>query len=195
MNVHARGSLMNFRSAGLAFIASSMLMLTNCGGSGTSKTYPNATITIAPQITSLPVSGTQTFTATVTNGPSNPTILWSIYGSADPANVGSFSTGGNGTTVSYTAPAAPPVYSENTQSGPTNYHGSGSSTGSQGIATVEASVVVGGSWASPSADVNFAITGPMNTGIAPTTAPLQLGKLLSFLDTASARPTTILYGR
>lgn len=174
---------MNFRSSGLAFIASSTIMLANCGGSGTANTYRNLTITVTPEITSLPVSGTQTFTATVTNGPSNPTILWSIYGSADPANVGSFSTGQemtNGTTVTYTAPAAPPVYSENTPSGPANYHGSGSSTGSEGIATVEASVVVPGSWAFPSADVNFTITGPMSTGIAPASASLQLGKFLSF---------------
>src|SRR5215472_1663992 len=97
----------------------------------------------------------------------------------------------SGRTITYVAPAAPPVYSENTPSGLANYHGSGSGMGSQGIA----SVVVPGTGAMPSADANFAITGSMSTGIAPTTASLQLGKLLSFTDIASAQPTTISPGR
>src|SRR5215472_12325629 len=100
----------------------------------------------------------------------------------------------SGRTITYVAPAAPPVYSENTPSGLTNYHGSGSGMGSQGIASVEASVVVPGTGAMPRAGANFAIAGPMSTGIAPTTASHQLGKLLSFTDVASAQPTTISPG-
>src|SRR5438477_3243100 len=108
--------LIAFRSVFSVLIASSTLMLTNCGGSSSPASYPNATIAISPQITSLAVNGTQTFTATVTNGPPNPVITWQIYGSAVG---GSFSGGqslASGNTVTYTAPATPPVYFDTTGS-------------------------------------------------------------------------------
>jgi len=171
--------LIAFRSVFSVLIASSTLMLTNCGGSSSPASYPNATIAISPQITSLAVNGTQTFTATVTNGPANPVITWSIYG----ATLGGSFSGGqfvaSGITVTYTAPATPPVYSENTVGGSTNYHSSGSGTGDEGITSITAGAA-GGTGTSSSASASFAVTGPVSTGIAPTTATVQLSKLQSF---------------
>ena len=48
------------------------LVLTSCGSR---YSYQNVTVTISPQITSIPVNGTQVFTTTTTNAPNVPIFL------------------------------------------------------------------------------------------------------------------------
>lgn len=162
---------MNFRRLLLALTSSSTLLFTNCGGGTT--TPPIATITITPQITSLAVGGTQTFTATVT-GTSAKSVLWGINGWGTGI-AGSFSASGNGigsgATVTYNAPATPPVYTQTTGNGTTNQPWA-----SQGTIGISASVVSGTGFAD--ASVGFAITGPTSVGISPATTSVQLGKLV-----------------
>src|SRR5215469_7116435 len=163
----SQGSVrLNSRRCVLAFISSLTLLLTNCGGSPSLHTSPNATITISPQITSLAINGTQTFTATVT-GASPSLVFWT----------GPF-TGGveNGPTVTYTAPATPPIY---TGSG-TTYTGSGTTTlgdwGYQGTVSITANVPTTTGYATATA--SFPIIGPTSVGMLPTTTSVQLGKLV-----------------
>jgi hypothetical protein len=131
-------------------------------------------------MSSLDVNGIQTFTATVT-GTSANNVSWQIYG-GDPTLVGSFANGrtlGNGATVTYTAPPTPPVYVENTVGDGSFYHGSGSSTGDEGIISITA-YIIGATGANASVAVNFPITGPLSTGILPASPSLQLGKFVTF---------------
>jgi hypothetical protein len=154
---------MNFPSAVFVLTASTLL-LTNCGGSaGPQYSYQNVTITVTPQITSLPINGSQTFTATVTNAPPDQ-ISWLLAGGSPIA--GNFSTGNgwqvSGTSVTYTAPSAPPIINPN----------------DAGVVHIYASVPnapPGGAWTSAQASVNIAILGPVSVGISPATASLQLG--------------------
>jgi hypothetical protein len=161
---------MNFRRPFLAIISASTLLLTNCGGPGAPTSVfanpKNITITISPQITSLPSNGTQSFTATVTNG-SATNVSWDI---AIGENVGAFSNGhvfGTGPTVTYTAPATPPIYTETSGDG-TFY----TAPGGQGAITISAS-------AFPAAtSATFAILGPTSVGIQSEYPSVQLGKLV-----------------
>ena len=89
------------------------LFLTGCGG-GSSMTGTNTsatTITVSPEIASIPVNGTQLFSAT-TNAPSN-TIVWSIVYPAPQgvAEAGTLTLQSSPATVLYTAPPTPPVLS------------------------------------------------------------------------------------
>jgi hypothetical protein len=91
----------------------STLFLASCGGgsSGTPSTPSGTTLTVSPQLASIPVNGTQLFTAT-TNAPSN-TIVWSLpYPTGQGlADVGKLTAQSSPTTVLYTAPPAPPMIS------------------------------------------------------------------------------------
>jgi len=79
------------------------------GGGGAPQTYPSAAISISPQVAAIPVNGTQTFTATVTNDSYTP--QWTIMGSAADSPVGTLTPqSGTGSTITYTAPAVPPLY-------------------------------------------------------------------------------------
>jgi hypothetical protein len=166
---------MNFRRYVLPFISSSTLLLVDCFGVAHSTPVSSASITISPKITSLPVNGTQAFTATVT-GLSAESVFWEITGWGLGV-AGSFSGTGNGlgsgATVTYNAPATPPVYSETTGSG-TTYQ----SSGGQGEITITATV--GNEVVSANTSVTFPITGPMSVGILPATATVQLGKFVNF---------------
>jgi hypothetical protein len=86
-------------------------LLAGCGGgsSGTPVNSSSATITVSPRLTSIPVNGTQLFTAT-TNAPAN-TVVWSLpYPTGQGvADVGTLTAQSTPTTVLYTAPSAPPM--------------------------------------------------------------------------------------
>src|SRR5207245_9823872 len=73
------------------------------GGGG-----PAISVAVVPSTASLLTSGTQDFTATVSNDPSNGGVTWSITGcSGGPAACGSLSNV-TSTTATYTAPASVP---------------------------------------------------------------------------------------
>jgi hypothetical protein len=159
---------MNFPRLSLVLFASSTL-LTNCGTVGPP---PIATITINPQITSLAVNGTQTFTATVT-GASSKNVVWQLHGEGsgiDGSFSGSQPSTVTGSTVTYNAPATPPIYSEATVGAV------GALWSGQGTTAISASIPSGDGFAD--ASVGLAITGPTSVGITPETTSVQLGKLV-----------------
>jgi hypothetical protein len=135
----------------------SLLALTNCGSSGSAFSYQNITLSVTPQITSVPVNGTVTFSSTTTNAPNTP--IWTLYSFAY-ANLGS-PTNYTGPTYVYTAPAAPPVYSS-----PGTYV--------NGTVTLQA-VVFGGNFTGITSTQTFVITAPsVTTAITPSTATVPL---------------------
>jgi hypothetical protein len=161
------------RSVAIALTASCALVLSSCGGGGSagggnSYSYQNIMVTITPQISSLAVSGTQTFTASVTNAA--PLFTWLSFGSA--GNISQQQNSGNQSMITFTAPSAPPVYSQTDAGG--NVHYNDSTT--QGIVVLTAEVPNGvGSFTNVSGTVQFPIIGTVSAGIAPTTASVKIG--------------------
>lgn len=164
---------MKLRSFYRVFLVSSTLILTSCGGAHYS--YQNVTVSLSPQIASIPVNSTQVFTTTTTNAPNVP--LFDINGSlvntpGGPA--GSFTPGPNNAegSTTYNSPATPPIYTA-TQI---------ASGFVQGSVTVTAHVFNNPnnvlSWTGTS--VTFVITGPISAGISPTTASVKLGTTQQF---------------
>ncbi len=155
---------------------SSALLLVSCGG-GTFYSYQNVTVAVSPRIATIPVNGTQTFTATVTNAPPAPT--WSVlFGggvpSTDSGYSGSFVTATEtSTTGVYTAPASPPIYTTVPFTDQ-----------SQGTVTVLATVIASpdsvpfGRTASDS--VSFLVIGPVSVRVSPATASVPLGATVQF---------------
>jgi hypothetical protein len=91
------------------FPLASTLFLVGCFGNGpvlSAGNFTPTTLTVSPQITSLPVNGTQTFTAT-TNASA---VTWVMV---DPGpgniNVGTLTAQSNQMSVLYTAPPTPPL--------------------------------------------------------------------------------------
>lgn len=154
-------------------VLAAALSLTGCGGHGGATSSGPTTITVSPQPASVPANGTVTFTATATDAGSGP--IWFLdpggQGGAPGTNIGTLNSNG-GTTATYTAPPAPPVF------GP---GGQGDST-VQGVVKVVAGVLgPGGNLNGPTATVTFAITTPeVTTGITPATATVALGATVEF---------------
>jgi hypothetical protein len=152
------------RPLALAILCSATL-LSSCGGGGAAFNYPqNVSISMSPSITSLAVSGTQQFTATVVNYTATPTF--NVQTSVVP-------TGTITQTGLYTAPAAPPAI---------NY---GGSAGPQAVVTVNASVAYPSPTqffgASATTSQTFVITAPTVTaGFITTTATVPLGGTFKF---------------
>ncbi len=148
------------------------LILTGCIGnlnpSGPSSPVSPApaTVSISPQNPSVPINGSITFTATVTNSNSPPT--WQILSIPTSGSAGTLSNT-SGYTVTYTAPPTTPLYGP---SGVTDY-----SSQSTIVITAMPSTNFGGSY--PETEVS--ITAPsVSTGIAPTTASVHLGSTVQF---------------
>ncbi len=145
----------------------------SCGGggsagSGSGYSYQNITVTITPQISSLPVSQTQSFSATVANAP--PTFSWQTFGSA--GTISQQTTSMNTSTITFTAPSSPPVYSTKDVAGDVSYNDSTT----QGIIVLSAGVPAGpNTFNDVSSTVKFPIIGTVSAGIAPTTASVKLG--------------------
>jgi hypothetical protein len=141
----------------------SLLAATSCGSSGPVSLFgdPNITISVAPQIASVPVNGTVTFTSTVANTSSTPG--WYLNGTFGVA--GSLSTYG-GTTTVYTAPPAPPIYND----------------GIDVNGTVTLTADVAETFISDAtATQTFVITAPsVTTGITPLTATVPLNGTAQF---------------
>src|SRR5437879_12400226 len=92
------------------FVALSLFLLAACGSDSTAPGggRPAVLVSVFPSTASLLTSGSQDFTATVTNDPSNSGVTWSITGcSAGPAACGSLSNV-TSTTATYTAPPTVP---------------------------------------------------------------------------------------
>lgn len=146
---------MNYRSYVLALISSSTLLLANCGSRP--YTSADATIAISPQISSLAINTSQTFTATVT-GASPSLVSW----------------GGGvialGPTVTYTAPATPPIYPDGPGTNDTPWS-------DQGTVTIVANLPAP-NWGEFISTLRFAIIGPTSVGMTPATTSVQLGKLV-----------------
>ena len=154
----------------LAMIAtSSTFLLTKCGG-GPQYSYHDVTITISPQVISIPVNGTQSFTATVTNA--QPLAVWLVTGSGISSPVGSFATATtDAPTGTYTAPAAPPIYSATQVA----------SGAVQGSVTLSASTNNSpGGVTFVSTSTTFVITGPISVSLSPATTSLHVGSTQQF---------------
>ncbi len=168
-------------SIALAVIAiSSNLFITSCGGHSSPYSYVNVGVSIAPQITSIPVNGTQTFTATVTNAA--PYVVWGVMGSQNSSPVGTFTTATtDAPTGTYTAPAAPPTYSAaQLAAGAVQ----GSVTLSAGVTTTP------GSFNLTTTTLTFVIAGPISVSLSPTTASLHVGGTQQFTGSAVGSTNT-----
>jgi hypothetical protein len=155
-----------------AFLSALAIILCgSCGGGGSSapKTYPNAAISISPQTVSIPVNDTQTFTANVANDSYTPT--WLLKGSDVSSSTGAINTT-SGPTITYTAPAAPPLYgSVATSAGVV-----------QGTVTILAEVTTNPANFSDlvNTQITFVITGPISVGVSPATASVHVGGTQQF---------------
>jgi hypothetical protein len=163
---------MKLRSRLLSILTiSSTFALTNCGGGGPSYSYQNVTISVAPQPASVPVNGTQTFTATVMNAP--PLVSWLVPVSQVPSvSVGTVTNSiTNSTTTTYTAPAVPPIYTAAEVA-------NGSVQGS--VTLLAQANNVQGSLSVVTATTTFTITGPISVSISPMTASLHVNGTQQF---------------
>lgn len=146
---------------------SSFAALTSCGGSGSSSqySYQNVNFSVSPQVTSIPVNSTVTFTATTTNEPNVP--QWVLVGYLY-ANLGSPSVALATPTFVYTAPPTPPIYTDE-EPGLTP----------QGSVTLTASINDGASFNDLVSTQTFVITAPsISVGITPATATVPLNGTL-----------------
>ncbi len=163
---------MKLRSRILSILAiSSIFALTSCGGGGPSYSYQNVTISVAPQPASVPVNGTQTFTATVTNAP--PLAVWTVQGTQVPSvSVGTVTNSmTDSTTTTYTAPAVPPLYTAAEVA-------NGSVQGS--VTLLAEANSVQGSFIFVTATTTFVITGPISVGLSPMTASVHVAGTQQF---------------
>ena len=144
----------------------SVLFLTACGSSGSGFSYQNVIVTVTPQIASVPVNGTVTFTSSTSNAPNDPE--WTLLGGLGTASLGSLS-GACGSTCVYTAPASPPIYPASL-----------SSSEASGTVTLWACSPGGGLFG-VCAVQTFTITAPtVTTGIIPLTAAVPLSGTAQF---------------
>lgn len=136
-------------------------LLLSCGGGGRPFTPPTYTLAVSPQPATAGVGTTVTFTAT-TNAPSVSWVLVSTSGTSvsPPTDAGSPNSQLSGSTFVYTAPASPPVYSDNIKTA--------------GTVTVRAMAVT------TTVDTTFTITAPaITTGFyTPSSTSVSLGSTL-----------------
>jgi hypothetical protein len=158
---------MKLRSTIIATAAvSTSLALLSCGG-GPNFSYQNVRVTITPEIKSIPVNATQIFNTSTVNAPNVP--LWSINGNYTSGLVtgGSFnSSTENPSSATFTAPTAPPIYTD----------AQVSAGAVQGSVRLSAGVSVNPN-SSPDLIVtseSFVIIGPISVGISPPMSSVQL---------------------
>jgi len=131
-------------------------------------------VTIAPRPASIPAGTSAIFTGTVSNNVSLP--QWSILDASDSANPGTLTAiSGSPTSILYTAPSSPPIYTV-TPTGVT-----------QGTVTLDASVADPAGTSSPiSTDaVTFVVTTPFVTvNLTPLAANVPLAGTQQFFGYA-----------
>jgi hypothetical protein len=162
-------SLSTFRSAAAIL---STLSLTSCGGGlqTLASSGQNATISISSSLASVPANGSVVLTAATTGTTNTP--VWTISTTLLDTTPGTLSSN-SGTTVTYTAPATPPLYNVTAQNG----------SGVQGIIVITANVTQG--FGGASAQVTLPITAAsVTTGISPATASMALGATMEFFGYA-----------
>jgi hypothetical protein len=147
---------------------SGVFYLTNCMGRGTTNNPGEpTTISMSPLPTSVAAGATVTFTAVTTNA-NGLSPVWTLEVPGGGSPVGSMGTlsAETGTTVTYTAPSTPPIYT--------------GSIGSQGTVVVEAAVDENTSGCNEAyATASFVITAPTVTvGLSPATALLAVGLMI-----------------
>ncbi len=156
----------------LAGVCAGCLSLVSCGG--TSYSYQNVTVTISPQISTINVGATQTFTTVTSNAPNYP-VFYVYPQQGAVAGTLTFQTGG--ATATYTAPATPPIYTAaQVQMGAV-----------QGQAGIEAFVSNSTTqlFSDAEAHETFTVLAPSITaGIQPTTASVARGGTYSFMGYA-----------
>jgi hypothetical protein len=130
-------------------------------------------VAIAPRPASIPVGGTMVFTGTVSNNLSLP--QWSILDSTYAGNVGTLTPiAGSATTILYTAPPNPPIYS--TSVGIT-----------QGTVTLTATTTAPSGTSIPVVgdSISFTITAPsVSVDLIPPTASVALNSTQQFFGYA-----------
>ena len=148
------------------------MILTGCAVNSSPSASPSsaspekATVTISPQNSAVPIGGSITLTATVTNSNSPPT--WQIVSSPTTGSAGTLSST-VGYTVTYTAPLTTPIYGP---LGITDY-------GAQSEIAITATPST--NFAGESAVTEISITAPsITTAIAPATADVHLGSTVQF---------------
>lgn len=164
------------RSVAITLSASCVLVLAGCGAggsaSGSNYSYQNITVTLTPQISSLAAGQAQSFSATVANAP--PTFSWQTFGTV--GTISQQTTSSNTSTVTFTAPSSPPVYSQKNVAGDVSYNDSTT----QGIIVLSVGVPAGlNTFSQVTATEKFPVTGTVSAGIAPTTASVKLGATLT----------------
>jgi hypothetical protein len=130
-------------------------------------------VNIAPRPGYIPAGTSVVFTGTVSNNLSVP--QWSLLDAAQANNPGTLTPSGSTTSIVYTAPATPPLYSQ-TATGIT-----------QGTVTLDVSVSDPAGTSSPvsSDSVTFVITTPyVSLSLTPLTASVPLGGTQQFFGYA-----------
>jgi hypothetical protein len=174
---------MEFKSSAIA-ITCSALALTSCL-EFTHFSGPNATIVIQPQIKSIPVGTTQTFTAETKNAVSVP--IWSINGnftSGLQTTGGTFvSASSDPASMSYTAPGVPPVYTDaQIRAGAI-----------QGSVSLSAAIIIGQySFDQVIATETFVVLGPVSVGLSPPDVSVSLGGTQQFTGSVVGSLNTAL---
>jgi hypothetical protein len=176
---------MKFRSSALAIATvCSSLALTSCF-EVTHLSGPNATVAIQPQIQSISVGATQTFTTITKNAPNIP--QWSVEGNSTsglPTVGGTFvSSSSDPASISYTAPAVPPIYTE-AQINAGAVHGS---------VRLAAGIIIGQySYDQIVATETFVILGPVSVGLSPPDVTVNIGKTQQFAAYVVGSLNTVL---
>src|SRR5689334_23123692 len=92
-----------------SLIGASLFLLAACGSDSTAPSAPPAvSVSVVPATASLLTSGSQDFTATVTNDPSNSGVTWSITGCGGGASACGSLSNVTTTQATYTAPSTVP---------------------------------------------------------------------------------------
>jgi hypothetical protein len=138
-------------------------------------------VNISPRPASIPAGTSVTFLGTVSNNLSVP--QWSILDAAQASNPGTLTPSGSTTSIVYTAPNAPPLYSQ-TATGIT-----------QGAVTLDVSVTAPAGTSIPvsSDSLTFVITTPsVSLSLTPLTANVALSGTQQFFGYALGNVNNVL---
>ena len=145
------------------------LTLSSCAR-GPSYSYQNVTVAMSPQITTIAVGATQTFSTTTVNAPNYPT--W-FAGPGTAAVSGSVAFTAGSSTAVYTAPPVPPIYTAQQLS-------AGAVQGKVNLTAFVPNTLTS-IFSDASAVETITITAPsITTGIAPPTATVARGATQQF---------------